>query len=72
MASVSPGRILPMFGLFFLTIGLLLMLAGKLPLVGKLPGDFYIRRGNFQIYLPIGTSLILSLILSLVLRYFRS
>jgi len=60
-----------MFGVFFIIIGLILMLAGKLPWIGKLPGDMLFRRGNLQIYLPLGTSLILSLLLSLVLRLIR-
>jgi hypothetical protein len=67
----SFGRALTMFGVFFVVIGLILMLAGKLPWIGKLPGDLFIRRGNLQIYVPLGTSLILSLLLSLVLRLFR-
>jgi len=72
VAKVSRGRLLAMFGLFFITIGLLLMLAGRLPVIGKLPGDLFIRRGRLQIYLPIGTSLVLSLLLSLALRIYRS
>jgi len=61
-----------MFGIFFVLIGLALMLAGRLPLIGKLPGDFVIHRGNVRIYLPLGTSLLLSLVLSLLLRWFKS
>lgn len=61
-----------MFGLFFVIIGLLLMLMGKLPWIGKLPGDLIVRRGHLQLYIPLGTSLLLSLILSLALRLFRS
>ena len=61
-----------MFGIFFVLIGLALMLAGRLPFIGKLPGDFVIHKGNVRIYLPLGTSLVLSLVLSLLLRWFKS
>ncbi len=55
-------------------IGLILVAAGlawpwlaKLPL-GRLPGDIIIRRENFQLYLPITTCIVVSLVLSLLLR----
>lgn len=58
-------------------IGVLLVAAGiawpwlaKLPL-GRLPGDIIIRRDNFQLYLPITTCIVVSLVLSLLLRLFR-
>jgi hypothetical protein len=60
-----------MFGLFFVLIGLVLMLAGRLPFVGKLPGDFVVERGGLRLYLPLGTSLLLSVLLSLLLRWFK-
>jgi len=58
-------------------VGVLLVAAGlawpwlaKLPL-GRLPGDIIIRRDNFQLYLPITTCIVVSLVLSLLLRLFR-
>lgn len=38
---------------------------------GRLPGDFYIERGNWKIYFPLATSILLSLILSLALWFFN-
>jgi hypothetical protein len=61
-----------MFGLFFVLLVLILMLAGKPLWAVKLPGDFVIRRGAMQIYVPLGTSLVLSLLLNFVVHYLRS
>jgi hypothetical protein len=62
------GRALVLIGLGIAGIGLLVMLG--LPL-GRLPGDIAVKRGNFSFYLPITTSIILSIILTLVLSLFR-
>ncbi len=48
-------------------MALLFLLSGKLPWIGKLPGDIVIHRKNFTFYFPLATSLIASLILSLIL-----
>jgi len=54
-------------GGFLLLIGLVLVIAGKMNLpVGRLPGDFTWRGKNTTVYLPLGTSIVLSVILSLV------
>ena len=60
------GRILMLAGAALFLFGLLVALLGRLGPFGRLPGDFYIQRGNFALYLPLGTSLLLSLVLSLV------
>jgi uncharacterized protein HemY len=62
------GRIVVFVGLVIVGIGLLMM-AG-LPL-GRLPGDFTIRRGNTTFYFPLATSIILSIILTLLFTFFR-
>jgi Zn-dependent protease with chaperone function len=62
------GRALVIFGAVIVLIGGLLMLAGKVPLVGKLPGDIVVRKGNFTLYAPLMTGLVLSLLLTLVLN----
>ena len=38
--------------------------------LGKLPGDFAIRRGNFSFYFPLATSILVSLLLTLVMMFF--
>ena len=62
------GKILVLVGLGIAGLGLLMLLGVPF---GRLPGDFYVRRGNFSFYFPLATSIILSIILTLVLAFFR-
>ena len=62
------GRALIVFGVVIVLIGVLLMFAGKTPLVGKLPGDIVVRKGGFTLYAPLMTGLVLSLLLTLALN----
>jgi hypothetical protein len=62
------GRTLVLIGLGIAGLGLLMM-AG-VPF-GRLPGDIYVRRGNFGFYFPIVTSIVLSIILTLLIAFFR-
>jgi hypothetical protein len=62
------GRALVVFGAIIVLIGGLVMLAGRMPFVGKLPGDIVVKKGNFTLYAPIMTGLILSLLLTLALN----
>ena len=55
-------------GLVIAGLGVLLMLGVPL---GRLPGDFYIRRGSVSFYFPLATSVVLSIILTLLLAFFR-
>ncbi|HHV06718.1 MAG TPA: DUF2905 domain-containing protein [Firmicutes bacterium] len=57
-------------GLLFI-LGALLTFGGRLFRFGRLPGDILVQRGNFTFYFPILTCLILSIILSLIMRVFR-
>lgn len=69
---ISPvGRFLMITGVTLFLAGLLLSVAGRVPLLGRLPGDIYVRRGNFVFYFPLTTGLILSLLLSLLIRFLR-
>ena len=65
------GRTLMLVGAAILVIGLALLLAGKLPHVGRLPGDIVWKRGGFTLYFPLATCLILSLLVSTVLWLVR-
>jgi len=62
---MSVPRLLIIFGLVLVAVGLLWPLMAKLGL-GRLPGDIVIERDNFRLYLPIGTSVLISIILSLI------
>jgi uncharacterized protein HemY len=62
------GKWLFVAGLALAAVGLFLLLAARLGIrLGRLPGDVLIQRGNLRIYIPIATSILLSLLLSLVL-----
>jgi hypothetical protein len=62
------GRALLGTGALIALVGLVLILAEKLPglPLGRLPGDIRIERGNFRFYFPLATSILVSLVLSLV------
>ncbi|HYS18808.1 MAG TPA: DUF2905 domain-containing protein [Candidatus Binatia bacterium] len=61
------GKILIAFGLLIALVGLVLVLVGRVPWIGRLPGDIHIQRGNWTFYFPLATSLLLSVILTLLL-----
>jgi len=61
------GKILILFGIILIAVGMLSLLAGKVPFLGKLPGDVHIQKKGFDFYFPLGTSILLSLLISLVL-----
>ena len=56
------------FGVVLIVTGLLLTFAAKIPGLGRLPGDLYIRKGNMTFYVPIATSIVVSLVLTLLLN----
>ena len=63
------GKFIVLTGVVLVVIGLLMMLAQKLPLgLGRLPGDIVIKRDNFTFYFPLATSILLSIILTLILN----
>jgi len=61
------GKILVGFGLLIALTGVVLVLVGRVPWIGRLPGDIHIQRGNFTFYFPLATSLLLSVVLTLLL-----
>ena len=60
------GKILVAFGLLIALAGVVLVLVGRVPWIGRLPGDIHIQRGNFSFYFPLATSLLLSVVLTLL------
>lgn len=64
------GKLLVVVGGFIVIVGLVLTLGLRIPLLGRLPGDISIDRGNVHFYFPIVTCLLLSLVLTLVLSLF--
>ena len=68
------GKFLIGFGVVMIILGgiflLLGSLSGKVPWIGRLPGDIYIQRGNWSFYFPLATSILLSIVLTLILSLF--
>ena len=64
------GRVLLVFGLILAAVGLVLLFADKIPFLGRLPGDFLIKRKNFTIYFPLATMILLSIVLTVILNVF--
>ncbi len=67
----SFGKALIFFGILLVVLGFIFSVGVKIPWLGELPGDIYIRRENFTFYFPLTTCLLISLILTLVLYLFR-
>lgn len=65
------GRVVLGIGVIFVVLGLILTVADRIPLLqklGHLPGDIHIRSGSVQVYIPLTTCILLSLILTLIIR----
>jgi hypothetical protein len=66
----SLARMLIVFGVVLALLGGLLLMAGKIPFLGRLPGDIIIRRENWSFYFPLTTSILLSILLTLLFSLF--
>jgi membrane protein implicated in regulation of membrane protease activity len=64
------GKTLVVLGLLIALAGLVLVFVGRVPWIGRLPGDIHIQRGNWSFYFPIATSIVLSLLLTLLFWLF--
>ena len=61
------GRLLVLMGSVIVLLGILFMLGPRLPFrIGRLPLDFRYHRDNFSFYFPLGTSILVSVVLSLI------
>jgi hypothetical protein len=65
------GKTLITIGAVVIAVGALLLLAGRTPWIGRLPGDIFIKRENFSFYFPLTTCFIVSILFSLLLWLFR-
>ncbi len=61
------GKMFIFLGVLIIVVGIILVFAGRIPIVGRLPGDIAWKRGNFTLYIPIGTSIVLSVIFTVLL-----
>jgi hypothetical protein len=65
------GKTLIILGLLILVVGVVFLAGGKIPWLGNLPGDITIQRERFTLYFPLGTCLLISALISLVVYFFR-
>jgi len=64
------GKALMVAGAVIVLIGAALFLSGKVPWVGRLPGDILIERKNFTFYFPLATSILISILLTILFWLF--
>jgi Mg2+/citrate symporter len=72
MASI--GKLLVTAGILITVIGLLCWGRPSVPILnrlGRLPGDIYLRRGNFSLYFPLTSAIVVSIVLSILLAWLR-
>lgn len=65
------GKFLILAGLVLVGAGLVFLISDKIQWLGKLPGDFTVKKDNFTFYFPLATCLIISVVLSLIMWFFR-
>ena len=65
------GKSLVFAGIAIIVVGLALWGFSSVPYVGKLPGDIYLRRGNFTFYFPLATSILISIIATIIFSLIR-
>jgi DUF2905 family protein len=64
------GRALIVAGAVLVALGVVLAVGPRVPWLGRLPGDFTFSGPHWKVYVPLGTSLVLSIVLTLLLRLF--
>ena len=65
------GRTLIVFGLIITALGIIITFSGKVPWLGRLLGDIYIKKESFTFYFPLATGILLSVVISLILWLLR-
>ena len=65
------GKLLILAGIILIASGVVITYWDKVPFLGKLPGDLKIQRGNFTLYFPLASSILISVLLSLILYWIR-
>ncbi len=72
MAPDSLGKVLIGIGIVLFISGVVILLAWqvKIPFLGKLPGDFFLKRGDFILYFPLTTTILISIVMSIILNFY--
>jgi len=63
------GKSIISIGIILIILGVLITVVSKMPGIGKLPGDFFIKKENFSFYFPITTCILISIFLSIVMHF---
>lgn len=71
MIMAALGKMLIILGIVAAAIGLVLVLSQKIPYIGRLPGDIYVKKDSFTFYFPLTTCIIVSILLTLIFWIFR-
>ena len=78
MFDRKTDSMLPTFGKLLIILGVIAVIAGvimvagpKIPYIGKLPGDIYIKRDNFVFYFPLTTCILVSIVIYFLMKLFR-
>jgi len=66
----NPGKMIAILGIFLFILGTIISLLERFPFLGKLPGDIFIRSDKFSFFMPITTSILISLIISAIITIF--
>jgi hypothetical protein len=64
------GKLLVVIGGLIAIVGLFFIVGGRIPFLGRLPGDVSFSRGNTHVYFPLATGILVSLVLTVVLNLF--
>lgn len=65
------GKSLIILGIIIFAFGIIIVFVGKIPWLGRLPGDIHIKRDNFIFYFPLVTCILLSVLISLIFWLFK-
>jgi len=65
------GKTVIIAGIIITALGIIITFAGRIPWLGRLPGDIFIKRNNFTFYFPLATSILISIIISLFFWLFK-
>lgn len=65
------SKTLIFFGAVLIVTGAVIYLAGRIPGIGRLPGDIFYKKGNFSFFFPLTSSIVISVIATVVLNLFR-
>lgn len=68
MGLETMGKLLLIAGAAIILLGLGFVFWGRIPFLGKLPGDIFVARGGFSVYFPIVTCLAISVVLTILVN----